>query len=131
MNSAPSQASVRAFFDDFVEAFRSFDGSIIAQRYLSPYLAFHGRGSAQVFNSHAETASYFQRVVDDYHEKGCRSCRYKDLQVASLGKECAIATLTWELLAADQSVVTAWRESYNLCFVEGHLKVFTSTDHAA
>ncbi len=125
------EAQVRIFFDEFVEAFGTFDGKAIARRYLSPYLAFHTARSVQVFMSADETASYFQRIVDEYYAKGCRSCQYKELSMTPLGNECVIGTVTWELLAQDRSVTGAWRESYNLCFVEGRFMVFTSTDHAA
>jgi hypothetical protein len=124
-------AHARTFFDEFVKAFRSFDGKQIAQRYLCPYLAFHTAQSTQVFMSAEETASYFQKIVDEYYANGCRACRYKDMSVLPLGNECAIGMVTWELLAEDQSVVSAWRESYNLCLVEGRFMVFASTDHAA
>lgn len=131
MSGPQLESLARTFFDDFVEAFRSFDGQIIAQRYLSPYLAFHAPGACDVFMSAAETAAYFQRILDGYHAQGCRSCRYGDLVVVPLGRDSVLATVTWELLAADQSVVVAWRESYNLCRVDNRLMVFASTDHAA
>lgn len=124
------QSSIQKFFDEFVQAFRSFDGKTIAERYLAPYLAFHADRPAEVFLSRADTAAYFQRIVDEYHAKGCRSCRYDGLEVAPIGNECALATVTWELLAKDLTVLGTWRESYNLCFVQDRLLVFTSTDHA-
>ena len=131
MSPSEVEARVRTFFDEFVEAFGSFDGRVIARRYLTPYLAFHTAESAQVFVSADETASYFQRIVDEYHAQGCRACRYRDTSVTPLGRDCAIGTVTWELLADDQSVIRAWRESYNLCLVEGRFMVFASTDHAS
>lgn len=124
------QTSARKFFDEFVEAFRSFDGNRIAERYLAPYLAFHRHGSSDVFSSSVETGAYFQRIVDGYRARGCRSCRYSELEVFPLGQECAVATVTWELLAEDGSVLEVWRESYNLCLVKGRFLVFASTDHA-
>ena len=129
MNQPELQGIAQKFFDQFVEAFRSFDGNTIAERYLAPYLAFHTHGSAEVFLSSADTAAYFQRIVNEYHAKGCRSCRYDGLEVVPLGQECAVATVTWELLAEDLSVLGVWRESYNLCLVEGRFLVFASTDH--
>lgn len=131
MSPLQTESHARAFFDAFVEAFRSFNGATIAERYLVPYLAFHTYGSAQVFMSSNETGLYFQQIVDEDHASGCRSCRYKDMAVVPLGNGCALGTVTWELLAEDLSVVGAWRESYNLCLVEGRFMVFTSTDHAS
>lgn len=131
MNQTELQAAAQRFFDAFVEAFRSFDGNIIAERYLSPYLAFHAHDSVDVFLSSADTGAYFQRIVDAYHAQGCRSCRYGALQVLPLGPGCALATVTWELLAEDLTVLGSWRESYNLCLMEGKFMVFASTDHAS
>lgn len=132
---APQQAELetraRQFFDEFVEAFLTFSGSTIAERYVAPYLAFHTQGAADAFGSSTEISAYFQKVVDGYHAGGCRSCRYRDLDVAPLGRECAVATVTWELLTADSAVLEAWRESYNLCLVRGRFKVYASTDHVA
>jgi hypothetical protein len=129
MNKSDVETRIQLFFEEFVEAFKSFDGKVIAQRYMSPYLAFHSAESSQVFGSADETASYFQGIVDDYYARGCRACRYKDMSFTRLGEQCAVGTVTWELLAEDRSVMSAWRESYNLCLVSGRYMVFASTDH--
>ena len=131
MSSLEVENRARAFFETFVEAFQSFNGNTIAERYLAPYLAFHTNESAQVFMSKAEISSYFQKVVDEYHARGCRSCRFRDLAILPLGKDCALGTVTWELLTEELSVVAAWRESYNLCSIEGRFMVFATTDHVA
>ena len=124
-----TEAHTRTFFDTFVEDFRSFDGAVIAQRYLAPYLAFHSPTSIQAFTSQAEIARYFQGILDEYRAQGCHSCRYTDLATHPLGEGCVLATVTWELLDPSLSVISAWRESYNLCLVGDRLMVFASTDH--
>lgn len=131
MTSSAHEPLARRFFDDFVEAFGSFDGATIAARYHAPYLAFHAAGSADVLATSAGIAAYFQRVVDAYHARGCRSCRYADLVVTSLGPDAAVATVTWELLDGGGESLGRWRESYNLCVVGDRFKVYASTDHAA
>ncbi|MDX5371741.1 MAG: hypothetical protein LPK18_04810 [Pseudomonadaceae bacterium] len=125
-----SQELARRFFDEFVTAFAAFDGALVAQRYLSPYLACSGPGALRVFVSGEEIGTYFQGILDDYRARGCRSCCYRDLEVVALGADCALASVTWELLDASGAVVTHWRESYNLCRVDGRFRVFASTDHA-
>ncbi|CAN7564337.1 hypothetical protein [Rhizobacter sp. LjRoot28] len=130
MTSSAHDSLARRFFDDFVEAFGSFDGATIAARYHAPYLAFHAAGSADVFATSAEIAAYFRRVVDAYYARGCRSCRYEDLRVTPLGAHAAVATVQWELLDADGGSCGSWRESYNLCRVGDRLKAYCSTDHA-
>ncbi|WP_296445585.1 hypothetical protein [Rhodoferax sp. UBA5149] len=122
---------VTAFFDEFVEAFRTFDGTEIARRYLSPYSALHADGSIDCFASNADTAKYFQKIVDGYHHEGCRSCRYNDLEVISVGGQCALGSVTWELCRENGSVLSSWRESYNLARVRDGLRIFASVDHVA
>jgi hypothetical protein len=126
----PLRDAATAFFDEFVEAFSTFDGNEIARRYLSPYSALHADGSIDCLTSHADIAKYFQRIVDSYYREECRSCRYKDLQVVSIGGRSALVTVAWELLRDDDSVLKGWRESYNLVRVGDELRVFASVDHA-
>jgi len=125
-----SQDRVRLFFDEFVEAFASFDGARVAQRYLSPYLAFSGPDAVRAFASAEEITAYFQGILDAYRAQGCQRCRYLDLEVLALGADCVLGSVTWELLAADGQVIAAWRESYNLCRVGKGYRIFASTDHA-
>ena len=130
MDGRSLRVAAAAFFDEFVKAFRTFDGSEIARRYVSPYVAVHADGSIDCFSAHLDVVEYFQRVVGGYHRKGCRSCRYHDLDVVSVGRQCALATVTWELLREDGSVVSSWRESYNLARVGEDPRVFASIVHA-
>lgn len=125
------EAEAAAFFDAFVEAFRSFDGERIAQRYNVPYLAVDATGAARCFSVHAEIGRYFQQVLDAYRAQGCASCRYKELQTQPLGRTSLLATVTWELLAQPgDRVISSWRESYTLVRTGGGLRVLGSVDHA-
>lgn len=123
------ESAARTFFDEFVVAFGTFDGSAVAARYVAPYLAFHARGRAESFQSRDEIAIYFQHVLDAYRDGGCRACRHSDLAVVPIGTESLLASVTWELLAEGGAVLERWRESYNLHRSEGGLRVFASTDH--
>jgi hypothetical protein len=49
MDDRQLKREAAAFFDDFVEAFRSFDGAEIARRYATHYLARHDDGSTDCF----------------------------------------------------------------------------------
>jgi hypothetical protein len=128
METAVLESRAKQFFDEFVEAFVSFNGAKIAERYTTPYLAFHANGRSEVFSSSQHIGQYFQRVVDGYYEKGVRSCSFKNLEV---GSESAFATVTWKLHDADGAVQFAWRESYNLWLQGTQCLVFSSTDHVA
>ncbi len=125
------QAEAAAFFDAFAEAFRSFDGKTIAQRYATPCLALNAEGDLTLLTTPADIASYFQTVLDNYFAQGCRSCRYLELEVLAVGSQSAIGTVTWELLAGNGEVLSSWRESYNLMRTGDGLRIFSSTDHAS
>lgn len=118
-----------AFFDRFVSDFASFDGTVIATRYATPYLAIAADGSSRLFSDIESVANYFQDVLDEYFKRGVRLCRYHSLDVVPIGKRSALATVTWEMLRGDGTVQTSWRESYNMQRTPTGLKVVVSTDH--
>lgn len=130
MNTTKLQSDTLAFFDEFTAVFPTFDGAQIARRYAAPYLAIHADGSSDLFSTAESIATYFQRIVDGYRNSGCHSCRYLDLEIVPMGRTAALGTVTWELLRADGSVLAAWRESYNLAYLNGRLKAFVSVDHS-
>lgn len=130
MNTTKLQSDTLAFFDEFTAVFPMFDGAQIARRYAAPYLAIHADGSSDLFPTAESIATYFQRIVDGYRNSGCHSCRYLDLEIVPMGSTAALGTVTWELLRADGSVLAAWRESYNLAYLNGRLKAFVSVDHS-
>ena len=117
------------FCDAFVLAFHTFDGNLIAQRYIAPYLALNADGSVQSFDEHSAIGRYFQGIVSAYHAQGCRGCCYKDLEVVPLGSQSALVTVTWELLREDGSVLSSWRESYTLTRKNNDLRIVASVDH--
>ena len=125
------RSEVITFFDDFVTAFRTFDGGEVARRYIAPYVALHADGSLACLTSQADIAQVFQQVVNAYHAEGCRSCRYHGLHVQLLGARSLLATVTWELLRGDGSVLKEWRESYNPACVADGWRIFASVDHVA
>ncbi len=129
MNRQALRDEVAAFFDGFVEAFGTFSGARIAALYLVPYVALSGDGSVGCLQSRADVERYFQAAVDGYYGDGCRSCRFKDLDVVPIGRRAALGTVTWELLREDGTVLKVWRQSYNLVRVAGGLQVLASTDH--
>ena len=119
------------FFDGFVEAFSTFSGAMVAERYQTPFLAVDAAGAATAFTTRGEIAKYFQAALDDYSTQGCQSCRYVNLEVRSLGLSSGLLTVTWELLRGDGAVALSWRESYVVVRKSTRLAVCASIDHAA
>ena len=129
MTARPLQADISRFFDDFVEAFRTFDGARIATRYFVPGIALRGDGSIQSLESRTEVERFFQAAVDSYHRDGCRGIQWRDLDVVPMGDRSVLATVTWDLLREDRTVLRHWRQSYNLARVDPGWQIFASTYH--
>jgi len=122
---------VAAFFGAFVEAVSTFKGASVAALYHAPGVALRGDGSIAVVQTRDEIARFFQGALDGYHRDGCRSARFKGLDVVPMGSRSALGTVTWELLGEDGRVVRHWRQSYNLVQVDGGWQVLTSIAHLA
>ena len=119
-----------SFFAEFDRAFETFDGSVVAARYSAPYLAVRADGTSECFAGVESIAAYLQRELDAYHQRECRSCRHRDLDLLQVGSSAVFATVTWELLRSNNTMVTSWRESYSLVSSGEKLKVCASMDHA-
>ena len=131
VNAPTLEAAASGFFDSFVAAFQSFEGTRIAALYRVPSVALQADGSLGCLTSQADVARYFQALVDDYRAQGCRACRYRDLEVAAIGARSALATVTWDLLDDEGKALKSWRESYNLHRTDaGPWRIFASADHA-
>jgi hypothetical protein len=48
-------------------------------------------------------------VADLYHGEGMQRGVYSNLQIQMLGEKCALATMDWQLLRSDGSVIREWR----------------------
>jgi len=125
-----NQCDAVQFFNDFVEAFGTFDGLVVAQRYHQPFIAVHADGNVEVMQSHSHTAEYFQKFLVGYYADGCRSCTYKDLAVVEINEFSILATVTWELYDSNTTLVSSWRESYSIVSTSSKMLVLTSIDHS-
>jgi hypothetical protein len=126
---AAVEHDINDFFNDFVRAFCTFDGTQIAARYYSPCVALRANGSIDVMPSRQVIETVFEAAVEGYHREGCRGIRFKDLDVVPMGERAVLGTVTWELLREDGTVLRQWRQSYNLVHVDTRWMVFASTHH--
>lgn len=121
--------AIVGFFDDFNEAFKTFDGDRVASKFSFPFLARQGDGRTSVYSDRPQLARYFQNYLDDYREQGCVACRYDELQIVMLGVETAVASVCWTLLDASMATVLSWHESYLLAVGSGMPTAFATIDH--
>ena len=122
---------VAGFFNDFVDAFHTFSGARIATLYCVPHVAMRRDGSLECVQSRADVERFFQAAVDGYYRDGCRTCRFRDLDVVPMGGRSVLGTVTWELLRDDGRVLQTWRQSYNLVRTAQGWQIFASTYHGS
>ena len=117
------------FFDKFAQDFKSFDSAIIANRYLAPYTAINSDKSVSLYKEHKEVENYFASILADYKNMFVEYCAYNNFEFSAIGQKVALATMDWNMMKADGTLVTSWRESYILVLSDNVLKIVTSIDH--
>jgi hypothetical protein len=121
--------SVRNFLAAYIQAFDARDGNQIAILYHAPCVTVRGDGSIHCLQSRGEVQAFFQQVADTYYRDGYRSSRFMNLEVVAIGARSALASLEWEMLRGDGTVLRRWNQSYNLVRVEDGWKILVSTFH--
>ena len=119
---------ISRFFNDYIVAFDANDGAI-ASFYHVPSVSMRADGSTHCFQSQDELKSFFQNVTDRYHSEGYSTCRFDNLDVQPMGSKSTVATMGWQMLRKDASIIREWRQSYSLIRTDGRLKIFVSTFH--
>ena len=125
--SAAKTNGIARFFDDFVEAFATFDGKKVSSLFVTPAVALKRDGTLQGFADPREVETYYQAALDRYRASGCHSCRYSNLEVQIFSGVSAIGTASWDLLHEDGSVVAHWRQAYFLSYIGDNWRAYGST----
>jgi hypothetical protein len=120
----------RKYFDRFVAAFGTFDPALISDLFATPGVTLRADGSLVALTTRDDVIRYYQAATEGYHRNGCRSCRWADLKVTPTGNRSMLATVTWDLLHEDGSVMVTWRQSYYLRDGNDGPKAFASASHA-
>lgn len=125
----PDKSRITAYFEDFIEAFASGDGSRVARKFSTPYLVREASGRSRVLATMAKVSAHFQYYLDDYRDRGCSRCSYQDLEITELGRNSALASVVWFLWDDAGVCLSSWAESYLLSLEASELVAFASVDH--
>jgi hypothetical protein len=120
---------IRVFIRDYVRAFDTFDSVTIASFYNIPCVAVRGDGSVYCLSHDEELNSFFHKIVGTYRQEGWQHFRYRNLEVTAIGTQSALASVDWQMLRNDGSLVRRWRQSYNLLRIGSQWKILASTIH--
>jgi hypothetical protein len=131
MDTGSFKDEVQRFLTAYNEGFETFDATKIAPFYHVPCITVRGDGSIHSFQTRSEIEKFFRAVAEKYASDGYRGGSFYDLEVVPIGGRSALATLTWEQLREDKSILRKWRHSYNLIRVENGWQILASTFHLA
>jgi hypothetical protein len=121
-----SSADVAAFFDKFCSEFLTFDGRQVGKLFVSPGIALRSDGETQGFATQTDIENYYQGALDHYRSSGCTQCSWRNLEVANISEKSILATVSWDLVAKDGSVLRKWRQAYFMSRFSGELKIYGS-----
>jgi hypothetical protein len=120
---------IRAFTEDYMRAFDTFDSGTIASFYNVPCVAVRGDGSVYCLSDDEELNSFIHKIVGTYQQEGWQHFRYRNLEVTAIGTQNALASVDWQMLRNDSSLVRWWRQSYNLLRIGSQWKILASIVH--
>ena len=129
MSAQAQSEQINQFFADYVRTFDERDGAAISMFYHVPCLTMRADRSTHCFQSREEVAAFFQAVSDSYAREGNEGGRFRNLVVQPIGARSALATLEWQLMRLDGSVVREWQQSYNVICPDDRWQIFVSTIH--
>jgi ketosteroid isomerase-like protein len=129
MTLQPQANSVQSFLDSYVQAFLAIDGTRIAGHYNAPCVTVRADGSVHCLLTAEVQHAFFQTVAETYDREECRRWQYSALDVNPIGAQSVFASLDWEMLREDGSVIRRWRQSYNLLKRDADWRILASTFH--
>lgn len=129
MSPPIDRSDVEAFFDAYVAAFNKQSGHDIGALYAIPSVLMRGDRSVHGFHDRPAMESSLGQVAHGYRADGCVDWRWLDLHVLPIGSASVLASVTWQMLRDDDSVIRTWRHSYNLLRTEQGLRILAATFH--
>ena len=118
------------FLNDYVRHWYAGDWIAVAALYHVPCITMRGDGSVHCFQSSKELQEFFQGVGAGYDKEGnLGPGRYHSLTTQPIGAQSLLATLTWQMVQKDGSIIREWRQSYNLVRIDGRLQILAATLH--
>jgi len=130
IDSAVSEASVRAFLAAYIAAFKSLSGARIAAFYNMPSVSLRGDGAVHSFASLKETEEFLAKLASTYHAEGGRNWRPENLALVPLGRNTVLASVDWHMERGDGSTLRQWRHSYLLTNTPSGLRILAAAFNA-
>jgi hypothetical protein len=87
-------------------------------------------GSISLFRAAEDISAFHRPRLDLFRKGGVTKPQTSDFNAVPIGKRSALVSVSWELCRADDSIVRAWRHSYNVIETDAGWKILVSTFQA-
>ena len=121
---------IKKLFDDYARVWHEGDWLAVAMLYHVPSITMRGDGSIHSFQSREEVQEFLRRVGEGYNREGnLGTGRHYGLAALPIGARSVLATLTWQAVLQDGSILREWQQSYNLVRADGRWQILVATFH--
>jgi len=104
---------IRAFFTNYAERYMASDAEVVAGLCEAPFLAVRG-GVPIHLPDRAALVEHFDGVMAAYRRSGAAAADIVDIDVLEQGDSAVLATIHWNVRAADGGLIRDFRTSYQL-----------------
>ncbi len=124
-----SDAPIERFFETYAERYMASDADAIAAMYEAPFLAVR-EGRAIHLGDREAVREHLAALMEAYRNAGATRATIAELQVTQLDRTSVIATVRWNALTADGTLLRDFTTSYQMLREEsGEWRVLSYTYH--
>jgi hypothetical protein len=123
MSDQAQLSEISEFFSDYTKLFDERNGANIAKHNHA------GRRVCSRLSDSPGVAGLFSKLSEKYYAEGLRRSTFTNLEVKAIGSKSVLASLDWQMRREDESIIRAWRQSYNLVRLDGRWQILALTIH--
>jgi ketosteroid isomerase-like protein len=109
---------LEAFFRRYAELYMAGEAEAIAQLYDAPFVAVRS-GRPVHLGDRAAVVEHLAGIMAGYRSSGAALANVQSIQALAQGDGALLATVHWDVRAADGSPVRDFKTSYQLAMGEG------------
>ena len=124
-----SDPPIERFFETYAERYMASDADEIAAMYEVPFLAVR-EGRAIHLGDREAVREHLAALMEAYRNAGATRATIAELQVTQLDRSSVIATVRWNALTADGTLLRDFTTSYQMLREEsGEWRILSYTYH--
>lgn len=121
-------SDVATFFTQYAERYMASDVDAISAMYEAPLLAVR-EGRAIHLRDRTAVREHLAELMKAYRSAGAARADIAELDVMSLGKSGAMATIRWRVLNEAGTLLRDFRSTYHLLRADDAWRILSYTNH--